>query len=475
MATQPPPASPVPMVPQQATPQKSGCLGRGCGFGCGGCLVALLLAVLLLVGGGYWFFVVQAAAPITAPATLVLINQPVTVNGNPGTPGQSLVANDDVATEATGHAAIDFPDGSLIRMAPNTDVKISGILLQKNGNLQSAEVTQKVGRTFINVAHLVTGATFKVDGHSVSATVRGTQYEVLVRPNQTNLIKVFDGTVHVSGQTSVDVKAGFEVDVDANGKVSTARAIQRDPSDPFALMSQCAKAVSTGTTPGTLQVTSGDSISTGQTAEVDYNSPGGTLSVALCYAGSFMTLSVIDPNGTEHASRNGASPVVANMSGPAGLYRAIVHAIDVAGGEAYAVAFATSAPCTSDNVDTGGSVRQTLSNSEIAKALSESGASGVTISVEGTSSTSARIVYFSNVGGLPISWTIDFYAATPNLGAIITQVTVRGINVTTQVVTNLSSFGGQSISSIPSGYVVDRVYSCAAANGDGMMVIEGHR
>jgi hypothetical protein len=95
--------------------------------------------------------------------------------------------------------------------------------------------------------------------------------------------------------------------------------------------------------------------------------------------------------------------------------------------------------------------------------------------VDGTSATSARIVYASNLGGVPISWTIDFYAATPNLGAVITQVTVRGINVTTQVVTNLSSFGGQSISSIPSGYIVDRVYSCASANGDGMMVVEGHR
>jgi hypothetical protein len=99
----------------------------------------------------------------------------------------------------------------------------------------------------------------------------------------------------------------------------------------------------------------------------------------------------------------------------------------------------------------------------------------VTIFVEGTSPTSARIVYYSNLGGMPISWTVDFYAATPNLGAVITQVTVRGINVTTQVIKNLTSFGGQSISSIPSGYSVDRVYSCATATGDNIMVVEGHR
>src|SRR6202165_6093050 len=136
MASDRPVAAPS-VVPEEvasstASQKSAGCLGRDCDVGCGACLVACLLSALHVIGGGYWFFVVQASAPIPAPATLVLINQPVKVNGNPGTPGQSLVANDDVATEASGHAAIDFPDGSLIRMAPNTDVKISGVLLQKN-------------------------------------------------------------------------------------------------------------------------------------------------------------------------------------------------------------------------------------------------------------------------------------------------------------------------------------------------------
>ena len=52
---------------------------------------------------------------------------------------------------------------------------------------------------------------------------------------------------------------------------------------------------------------------------------------------------------------------------------------------------------------------------------------------------------------------------------------MRGVNVTTTVIKNLSSFGGNSITSIPSDFVVDRVYSCATADGDNMMVVEGHR
>jgi hypothetical protein len=267
------------------------------------------------------------------------------------------------------------------------------------------------------------------------------------------------------------VTAGNEVAVDANGKLSPVRPIQRDPNDPYPLAAQCSRAVSGGTTAGTAQTTTGDAISTGQTAEVDYDSPGGTVNAALCYPGSSMTLSVIDPSGTEHRLAGGSSAV----QGPAGRYRAIVHGVDVSPTEAWAVSFATNAPCEVGDVDTGGVVRETLSNSQIATALAESGTSGVTIYVDGTSPTGARIVYYSNLGGMPISWTIDFYAATPNLGAVITQVTVQHINVTTQVISNLTQFGGHSISSIPSGFIVDRVYSCAGPTGDDMMVVEGHR
>ncbi len=479
MAVAPPPApatNPTTTARPQATQKKSGCLGRGCGFGCGGCLLVVLLIVLLIAGGGYWFFVVQASAAVTAPATLVVINQPITVDGNPATAGESLNAGNTVATGAAAHGAIDFPDGSYMRLAPQTSVQVTSVQLQKNGNLQAIALQQKVGRTFTNVEHLANGASFTVGGHSVSAEVRGTQFEVLVNTNGTNVIKSFAGTVKVSGGgRSVNVNAGQQVSVAANGTLGPVVPIVRDPRDPFPLAAQCANAVSTGTTAGTSQTSTGDSLSTGQTAEVDYNSPGGTVSVALCYPGSFMTLSLIDPNGTEHASRNGASPVTGRVSGPPGLWRAIVRGVDVAVAEAYAVSFASDAPCSADNVDTGGVVRETLSNSQIATRLAESGTSGVTISVQGTSATSARLVYYSDIGGIPLSWTIDFYAATPDLGAVITQVTVRGINVTTQVVSNLSSYGGHSISSIPSGFVVDRVYSCAALNGDNMMVVEGHR
>src|SRR6202140_2634565 len=471
MAIQPPPS-----VPQQAappiSPRKGGCFGCGCG----GCLLVIVLAVLLVGGTGYYFFVVQAQAAIAAPAALVVINQPVDVNGNPGIAGEALNPNDSVHTGAGGHAAIQFPDGSYVRMSPDTQVTLTSAQLQKNGNLQSASVAQRIGRTFSSVEHLASGASFQVAGHSVSAQVRGTQFEVLVRSNNTNLIKVFVGTVTVAGATTVRLTAGQQIDADANGRLSNQRAIQPDPQDPYPLTAQASAAAAAGNNSGTMQSSGGESLTNGQTAESDYNSPGGSLTLAFCYPGSLMKVAVTDPTGRTFAKQGAAPLVIKIANGPPGIYKAIVTALSVpTTGEAYALAFATDASCTPGNVDTGTVVRQTLSNSQIAKALADSGSTGITLQVHGTSPTSARIFYYSNLGGMPIQGTVVFYAAPPNLGAVITQVTVRGVNVTTTVVSRISSLGGNSITSMPAGFIVDRVYSCNGPGGDGMMVIEGHR
>jgi hypothetical protein len=479
MAVQQPPGPvgtqlPPPVGTALPPPTKT---GRSClGCGCGGCLLAIVLVVLLVLGGGYYFFIVQAQAAVPAPAALQVISTPVDVDTNNSAgfhtakPGQELTAGNSVRTGAQGHATIQFPDGSYVRMSPSTTVTVTSAQLSHDGNLQSVSLTQRVGRTFMNVQHLVAGASFKVGGHSVTASVRGTQFEVLVRADLTNLIKVFEGTVVVVGTTTVTLTANQQIEVDANGRLAVQSPTRPEVADPYSLEAQCARAVSTGTNPGSVQTSTGEGLATGQTAEADYSSAGGTLTFALCYPGSVMTLTIIDPNGVAHTSRQGSRPVQGNLTGPPGTYRAIVRAVDVPGGEPWAVSFATTSECSSGNVDTGGFVRQTLSNDQISQALANS---GVTLQIQGTSPASARVSYYSDLGSVPIAWSAVFYAATPNLGVVLTQVTVRGLNLTTEVASKLSSAIGQSLS-VPTDFTVDRVYSCTGS-GHGVMVVEGHR
>lgn len=447
-------------------------------MGCGGCLLVIVVVFALLFGSGYFFLVAQAQAGVASPAALLVFSTPVDVGHNDSgyktaITGQSLNAGDSVRTGDTGKATVQFPDGSLVRMAPNTTITVQSAQLTNGGNLKSASIQQKVGRTFSVVQHLAGGSDFKVGGHSVSAEVRGTQFEVLVRNDGSNLIKVFDGTVQVAGKTTVSVTAGQEIDGDKNGNLSAARPIRSERTDPYAVAAQCQAVVSSGNSTGTVQVTTGDNLSTGQTADTSYNSGGGRVTVALCYPGSLMALLVTDPTGARHdLARPGAPPVVGHFDGPPGFWRAQVAAVDVNPAEPWAIAWATNAVCGGPTTDDGGVVRETLSNAQLASGLSNSGSTGITIQVQGVSSTSARIYYYSNIGGTEISWTIDFYAATPNLGWVLTQVTVHGVNVTTQVLSRLTA-AGASVSSIPTDFIVDRVYSCVGPDGN-TMVIEGH-
>ena len=474
MAVQPPP----PVVPQAAAPappKKSGC--AGCSVGCLGCLGVFVIVVLLLATGGYFFFVAQAQAGVAAPAALLVASDPVEVGHNdsgyqPAKSGQALDAGTSVRTGDTGHATIQFPDGSLTRLAPNTTVTIQSAQLNNAGTLKSASLAEKIGRTFSVVQKLAGGASFSVAGHSVSAQVRGTQFEVNVNSDQSNLIKVFEGTIQVVGQTTITLNTGQQVAADPNGRLGAASPLQQDLQDPFQMEQQCTSAVSATTTPGTAQTTVG-TISTGQTVEVDYESGGLTVTTALCFAAGSLVYAIIDPGGGLHQVTGTRSPIVARVAKGAGLYKALVHAVSASGNQRFAITFASDAGCAGDNVDEGGVVRQILSNGELARGLSSSGSTGVSVQVQGTSPTSARVNYSYSGSGLSFSWTIDFYAATPDLGFVFTQVIVNGVNITTQLISRLNA-AGAAVTSVPQDYIVDRVYSCNGPDGD-TMIIEGHR
>src|SRR5437588_11121011 len=111
-------------------------------------------------------------------------------------------------------------------MCPNSELQVTGVHVQEPGNLDAVEVAQKAGRTLVNVQHLASGSSFKIDGHSVSAEVRGTQFEVLVRQNNTNLFKVFAGSISVSGTTWQAVNAETEVVVSAGGVHWSVRPVE---------------------------------------------------------------------------------------------------------------------------------------------------------------------------------------------------------------------------------------------------------
>ena len=354
-----------------------------------------------------------------------------------------------------------FPTARTCASSPDTTVTVTAVQLSQDGNLQSVSLVQKVGRTFTNVQHLVERRELPGRGPLGDAGVRGTQFEVLVRPDNTNLIKVFDGTVKVTGKTTVTLTAGQQLDADANGKLLQPGPIEPE-ADPFPLAAQCAGRVD-GQQPGTVQTSTGDSLATGQTAESDYNSPGGNLTVALCYPGSTMSVTVIDPSGHRDSPGRALAPgQLAISNGPPGLLQGRRSRRSTCrGGEPYSVSFATQRRLPAGQRRHGQRwCARPSATQQISQALAQSGAAGHHPGPGHVVRTRPASTTTPTSAGSRSRGPLIFYAATPNLGAVITQVTVRGINVTTQVVSGLPS-ASRLDHSIPSDFTVDRVYSCA--------------
>src|SRR3989442_2907099 len=217
-------------------------------------LIVFVILVLVVVGVVVWLNV-AASAQVNASATLT-VYQPAASTSHNGTDfaaattGAVIQAGDLVQTDTKGRAAITLPDGTLTRLASDTTIKLDSAHFTKAGNLHDVTFSQKVGRTFTNVQHLASGATFDVKGNSATASVRGTKFEIYILPDGTMTVKVFVGSVILhNGTGSVTINARQQATAQANGTIGPAVPIVSDPDEPFRPAVHATTALALGTTP----------------------------------------------------------------------------------------------------------------------------------------------------------------------------------------------------------------------------------
>jgi FecR-like protein len=486
-APPPAPAQPGynPAAPPAPVKKRRGCFGCGCG----GCLLAILLIVVLVAAAIFFFAILPASAGSDTPTTLsvfipnalVSSSQNGTYNG--GTTGQMLAPGSWIKTDQAGRGAINFPDGSITRLAAGTQVGITQATLDSHGGLHHADLQQESGRTLSTVQSLVGGGQFGVKGHGIDAEVRGTEFEIFVRPDGTILVKLFVGKLQLGArQNSVNLIAGQQTVVDNNGRASAPAAIVPEPGDPFLLSNGptgSETVAGNGNQKGTLQTSpSAAPLAQGGTATTAvYNSPGGDMTIALSYPGSLMRLEVLNSQNQVVAASQGPPPVVVRVpAARPGAYVGRITGISLATPEPWSVSFATNPPCrTTQASDFGdlGQVRVAIADSDLNNAFAGSGLGDAGISISPTAGGAIISGHFS-YAGTGLSGTAVAYAAPPYLGLTLVEATIYGIPVTTQVANQMARLGGRPLATVDMGFSVDRVYGCKGAQG-GLMVIEGHR
>jgi FecR protein len=443
-------------------------------------LLILLVLVIVVVAGGIFWLNSAAQAAVNVSATLT-VYQPTTSlqRGSGGafaaaTSGAQVQGGDSVETDTKGRASIQLPDGTLTRLASDTQVTLDTAHFSKNGALHDAKLTQKIGRTLTSVQHLISGATFQVAGQSAVASVRGTKFEVYIKPDGTMIVKLYEGFLHFAGKngTFVDLVAGQQATADPQGIVGKAGPIQPDPNDPFGPALDASAAVSTGTTPGTEQDFIGAPVHNGEQQQYRYSYAGGSLvKASLGYPGSAMQLKIQAPDG-QMFTGSGKSPIVVSVTNaPAGIYVLTVVGVSGLGvvGEEPFLAVAAVEPCVSSDIDQNGAVRRGYTDKDLANAVQVSGLSNLTVTIAPNSPAGAIVTGQGTYNG--VGWTGSVLLVPHNGVVEIMAVgaTVFGVSVPAQqIVTQIGSAIGQDPTNLNVGFIVDRLFAC-----DSVVMIDG--
>jgi len=450
-------------------------------------LVVLALVLILIVAGVIWLNVAaQAQVNVSGILTVYQPNVSTAHGGGPyttATPHLVVQAGDSVQTDAKGFGAINLPDGTVTRLAHDTTVTLDSAHFTKGGNLHDVSLTQGLGRSFTNLQHLVSGATFDVHGKSATASVRGTKFEVLTTSDGKMTVKLFQGILRFHGINSVNLVAGQQATADANGNVGPAGPIQPDANDPFGPALDASNAVEVGTTPGTEQDFTGAPLHNGETQTYTYSyAGGGAVKASLGYPGSSMTLKVKAPDNQQY-SQTGKSPVVITISNaPPGIYTITVVGVsglgnpgDATSGESPFVAVASVESCVSaiPGTEQNGAVHRAYTAQNLIDAVQQSGQvsglSNLKLTLAGNSVAGAIVNASGTYNGVGWSGSVVLVAHDGVLDIVPTSGTIFGLSVPAQqLVQQISATIGQDPSNLDPGFTVDRLFTC-----NSVMMVDG--
>ena len=451
----------------------------------GGFRILIVLGVLvLLVAGGVVWLNVAAQAAVNVSGSLTVYQPIVTIAHNGGAAaaagtGAVVQGGDQVSTDDKGLGAISLPDGTTTRLATDTSITLDSAHFTKGGNQHDVSFTQQVGRTFTNVQHLVTGATFDVHGKSATASVRGTKFEVYITPAGVMTVKVWIGTVilHNSlGQTVIG--PGQQATVNPGQAPGVAGPIQPDPNDPFGPAVDASNAVAVGTTPGTEQDFTGPPLHDGETQTFSYSyAGGGGIKASLGYPGSLMSITLKSPTGESQTKADKSPVTVSFTNAPAGIYTIIATGVSKLGsaGESPFIAVASVEDCKSDipGINQNGAIHRGYSAQDLISAVESSGGvsgmSNLSIALNSDSVAGAIITATGTYNGFGWSGSVVLVAHNGSLDIMPTSGHIFGLDVPAQqIVQQVAAAIGQDPSNLNPGFVVDRLFTC-----NGILMLDG--
>jgi len=113
--------------------------------------------------------------------------------------GDYLKKEHEVKVAEKSRLEIRFPDGTVMRLAEKSHIKMNELAFDKRTDSKNVKVDLSAGKLWANVKKLTTSdSSVEVKTSNAVTGVRGTVYRVNVEADKSALVKVYDGEVYVA-------------------------------------------------------------------------------------------------------------------------------------------------------------------------------------------------------------------------------------------------------------------------------------
>ncbi|MBM3500679.1 MAG: FecR domain-containing protein, partial [Armatimonadetes bacterium] len=150
----------------------------------------------------------------------------------PVTADRNARAGSILRTGKGGHATLRWPDGTALRVSPNTTLTIDKCTFDKRSDVSLSHFTLSAGRVWVNVIKMLSAESkFEISTPTATAGVRGTSFAIEVSPGATDVL-VYEGEVEVrAGEQSIGVKGGQTLAVTESGNTALRELDERERAE----------------------------------------------------------------------------------------------------------------------------------------------------------------------------------------------------------------------------------------------------
>ncbi len=157
--------------------------------------VSILGVGLAIVAGGFWYWLTLSFKKLELPPSVpvatekqlhawIEIQTPHVFTANDANKkelhnGDEILKGDTIQSDATSHATLHFPDGSLVRVQPDTKITLTEETFNKDSGTLTMRLRLWTGRVWCKVVNLATpNSLWEVKTSNAIAAVRGTAFGV---------------------------------------------------------------------------------------------------------------------------------------------------------------------------------------------------------------------------------------------------------------------------------------------------------